>query len=772
MREILVKQMFSRVGLILYIAAFTAFSASHALGLGPTTLGGPAPTKIVVTTQGEWTIHADKLVYDQEKKLYEAEGNVKISAKDRLIEAEYASVNNETRQADLNGKVTVQYGRNWVKGEHIIWNLDTETGYVDTGILYFSENGFFIQGNSITKLSPTEFDLKEGFVTSCNPGNPDWKIQFRSMKITVEGTALTRDASFWARSWPFVYWPWLDLPVETQRQSGFLLPLIGQSNLNGWQLEIPYYWVISPEMDATFYANYLQNRGVMGGLEYRVNSLELGEGVWAFNYLVDQAGALYLDEQGYTYQTHDRYWLRGKQDIMLPWNISAKVDIDYVSDRNYLQEFTTGSTSFYNNSGAFGQLLGRGLLYDPWSLVRESSVYLEKKWDSQLLSLDARYWQNLEPSVEPETTQKLPGLSFTMLPQEFDNSSFYYSLQSSAVNYWSKQGDTEQRMDVYPRIYYPMHWNNYLDVEPSVGLRADAYTIQWQNSGPDDLAARAIQDAQIEVSTRLNREFPVNFWNFTVLQNSIRPEISYEYVNQSSTGLVPQIDRLDSDQSRNGIRYGFSTFLTGKEEVPDASGEITPTYREIARLRVFQFFNVQPPSEPDPWFETNNLLRTGFSPIGFRLDILPKRYLNLSYNVDWDLSSGGPARAQDLFLAFDSLTGYRLILGYEQIPNLSVNQVTLQTFIKVYKDIYINTVHDYSLDPGLMFAQGYGLRYVRGCWGMGIGYERVGNDNRFVYTIDLMGIGSVGEQQSFFGRPLFGEARPGYEHPESWIYAR
>ncbi len=63
-------------------------------------------------------------MYDQEKQIYEAEGNVKISSKDRMIEAEYASVNNQTRQADLNGKVTVQYGRNWVKGEHIIWNLD------------------------------------------------------------------------------------------------------------------------------------------------------------------------------------------------------------------------------------------------------------------------------------------------------------------------------------------------------------------------------------------------------------------------------------------------------------------------------------------------------------------------------------------------------------------------------------------------------------------------------------------------------------------------
>jgi hypothetical protein len=72
-----------------------------------------------------------------------------------------------------------------------------------------------------------------------------------------------------------------------------------------------------------------------------------------------------------------------------------------------------------------------------------------------------------------------------------------------------------------------------------------------------------------------------------------------------------------------------------------------------------------------------------------------------------------------------------------------------------------------------MFTQGYGIRYVQGCWGLGGGYERVGNDNRFVFTIDLLGFDSVGEGGGFFiGRPLFGESLPGYQHPETWSLLR
>lgn len=759
--------MFSKLILFLYCLAIIAVPPSNALAADPIAIKGAA--NIAESSQLPWKILADKLIYDKDKQLYEAEGHVTISSKDRLITADYASVNNQTREADLTGNVTVQYGRNWVKGEHVIWNLDTETAWMDSGVLYFSENNFFVQGKSISKLSPTEFDLKEGFVTSCNPANPDWKIQFNSMKVTVEGNAWTYDASFWAQSWPFVYWPLIGLPVETQRQSGFLLPMAGSSSLLGWQFEIPYYWAFRDDMDATFYAHYMARRGIMGGAEYRINNQEWGKGVWMFNYLEDQASQSFLTEKGYPFQTQDRYWLRGKQDIQLPWGIEAKIDVDYVSDRNFMQEFSVGSTSWAHSSTEFGSNFGRNLLYDWTSLVRESDLYLEKKTESQLLSFDARYWEDLESTLKNQTTQELPSLSYNVIPSEIDHTPFYYSFESAAVNYWRQSGDSDQRLDVYPRAYYPMHWGNYLDIEPSAGLRANAYAVQWDTGGLDNFVGRAAPDFALDTSTRLNREFTVNFGDITAVQHSIRPEVSYEYATQTTSGLIPTLDQLDANQSRNGVRYGFTTFLTAKEVTPNAAGELTTVYRELVRFRVFQFYNVQEPSIEDPLFDTNGVMREGFSPVGFRLDVMPKKYLTVSWDLDMDLSSDSRGRAQDLSVAYDSTTGNIVRLDYEQLPDLAVNEISLSTYLKVYKDIYINTYHNYSLSADLMFTQGYGVRYIPGCWGIGAGYERSNGNNSFVFTIDLMGIGSIGSGAAFFRLPIYSEARPGYQHPESWL---
>ena len=563
MREIFITHQFSRLAMILFLLAFIALQAVSARADGPQPLMGIKPAG---TAKAIWNIEADKLTYDQEKQIYEADGNVKISAKDRLMVAEHASVNNQTREADLRGNVTVEYGRNWIKGEHIIWNLDSETGYVDTGILFFAENNFFIQGKSINKLGPTEFELKEGFITSCNPADPDWKIQFNQMTVTVGGTAWTRDASFWARSAPVTYWPLFGMPVENERQSGFLIPWAGETTLNGYEVELPYYWAIRDDMDATFYAHYMQNRGVMGGIEYRIDNPDWGKGIFMFNYLHDQADPAILTSDGYPFVTQDRFWLRGDYDVTLPWNIQAKVDLDFISDRNFLNEFTQGSTAFYNSDSVFRQYFGRGELYDQTSLARESSIYLEKRDESDLLSLDARYWQNLQGGQDVTTVQKLPAFSYTIIPKWIDGTPFYYTLDSSAVNYWRPQDNTEQRLDVYPRVYYPLHWGNYLDVEPSLGFRTDSYALQWQDENFNDFTERTVPDAKVEMSTRLNKTYQVDFMDLQAVQHAIQPEISYEYATQSTFGNpTALIDRLDQDQARDGIRYGFSSLLTGRK---------------------------------------------------------------------------------------------------------------------------------------------------------------------------------------------------------------
>ena len=667
----------------------------------------------------------------------------------------------------------MQYGRDWMRGEHVIWNLDSETGWMDSGILFFAQNNFFAQGNSISKTGPMEFQLKEGFLTSCDPTNPDWKIQYDQMKVNVGGMAWARGTSLWADSLPFAYFPILGIPVEKGRQSGFLIPWMGSSGLNGMDFELPYYWVIRDDMDATFYGRYMENRGFMAGTEFRVNNKQLGEGVWMANFLQDEADKTFLFDKGYPFQAEDRYWLRARHDINLPWRIEGKIDIDLVSDRNFMLEFNQGSAAWWNSNRTFRDYFGRGILYDHTSLVRESSFYLEKRGESELLSMDARYWQNLDDTLEPTTVQKLPSFSYSIIPKSVGDSPLYYTLQSSETNFWRREGNTEQRLDIYPRIYYPLHWANYLDIEPSAGFRTTSYSVQWDktNGNFDDLNERVLGDARVEMSSRLNRVYSMDLGNYVAVEHAFRPEVAYEYSTQTMfDGQNAHIDQLDRDQARNGIRYGFSTFLTAKESKNDAEGNPVTTYREWVRLRAFQFFNVEQTFVEDPLFNTP-VMKEGLSPVGIRLDLTPKNYLTLSYDADFDLASSGEGNSHDLFLTLDSGKGHILRVDYQERHDLQINEITAEVFLKTYGNIYLNTYHDYSIDLGLVYKQGYGIRYYRGCWGVGIAYEREGGDNRVLLSLELLGLGSLGNMH-FLGRPEYGESRSEFQRPETWTLAR
>ncbi len=691
--------------------------------------------------QGTWNIEAASLTYDQTNQVYVAEGGVLLTSGDRIIQARWAMVDMQKRQAELRGGVFLQYGKNWLKGEHVLWNLDKETGWLDGGLVYFAGNQFYAQGKYITKSGPNQYELKDGFMTSCDPSNSDWKIKYDEMKINLDGFAWATHSSFWVRDIPVFYLPAISLPVQENRQSGFLLPWGGYSNLNGVEAEVPVYWAFREDMDATFYGRYMENRGWMSGIEYRVANPTWGEGIYLFNYLQDQASKEFLLEHGYPYQTSERYWARARHSFELPGGIEGRLDVDYVSDRNFLQEFTKGSVSYDASNRIFREFFGRGILDDNNSLTRESALYLDKHGESTLIGLDFRYWEQLEGSKNEFTLQRLPSLSFNVIPSWIDHTPLYYTLDSSMVDFWSLEGDKGQRLYVDPRVYYPMHWKNYLDIEPSFGVRASSYTVDWDNKSRDEWQGRLVPDVRVDMSTRLNRVYPVNVGDYVAIEHAIRPEIIYEYVPQPMQGDLPRFDRFDDDPSRNALRYGVTSFITGKEVRSDSEGNSVTSYRELARLEVFQLFNIEKPGTEYSFFDFNQ--NQGFTAVETRIDVMPRRYVMLSY--DANVYSDDPdGYHQDVLLTLDDGKGQAVIFDYQfSKGDLPINELSAEFVLKTLPNLYVNTYHDYSFDQGQMYKQGYGIKYLHGCWALGLAYERENSEQRFIVSLDLLGLGNV-----------------------------
>lgn len=707
--------------------------------------GGLSPKAMVSTSRDAWTVEADKITYEQEKKLYEGEGNVRVTSGDRSIQADWALLDAQKQEIELKGKVLLRFGRNWLQGEHVIWNLDSETGWVDGGMVFFADTHFYVEGKSIAKTGPNVYELEDGFLTSCNPADADWKIRYGKMKVEMGGYAWATNTSFWARRFPLLYTPLVALPVKQERQSGLLQPWVGSSTLNGVEGEIPFYWAIREDMDATLYGRMMEKRGWMSGLEFRFNNQQFGEGVLLFNYLNDSASAAFEAEQGYPLETRNRYWLRSRYNFDLPHLIEGKLDIDMVSDSNYLKEFVNGSTSVGTSERIFQNHFGRGILNDKTVAYRESTLYLERPFESTLLSLDNRYWDQTDRNLQDATLQKLPSLSFTAIPTWIDGLPFYYTMQSSLTDFWRNQGTTGNRLDLFPRLAYPLHWKSYLDLETSAGVRSTSYWVDWQEDSRDPSAwqGRVLSDVRVDLSSRLNRVYNLEMGGFQAVQHALRPEVIYEYVPKVSQSNLPSFDKLDRNQARHDMLFGFSTFLTTKEVKMDAENNPVTSYREITRLRILQQYNFEQPPVDELY---NPAPKSGFADLSFRLDVMPKSYLGLTYNSIL-IPDEGRAKQHDFFMSLDSGHGQLLRVGYQYRNDFPIDEVITEVGLKVLPSIYLNVYHDYSVKNKELFSQAYGVRYIHGCWGVGFIFEREADDNRFLVSLNLLGLGTIGSGQ-------------------------
>ena len=93
-------------------------------------------------------------------------------------------------------------------------------------------------------------------------------------------------------------------------------------------------------------------------------------------------------------------------------------------------------------------------------------------------------------SLQNLTLQRLPSLSFNAIPTWIDGLPLYYTMQSSWTDYWRNEGTQGNRLDLFPRLAYPLHWKSYLDVETSAGVRSTSYLVDWQDNSRQSLAGK------------------------------------------------------------------------------------------------------------------------------------------------------------------------------------------------------------------------------------------------------------------------------------------
>jgi LPS-assembly protein len=696
-----------------------------------------------------WHITARTVTFDNQRNLYIAEGNVFITGGKTRLEADYVEFSNKTKDASAQGHVLFISGEDSISCNAMRINLSTQIGTIDKGTIYLQKNNFYVQGENIQKTGRFSYSADKGSITSCPGDSPDWKITGENIKVTVEGYGVAKHTVLWAKKIPTLYSPFLIFPVQTKRQTGLLTPRITSSDRKGFEVEQPLFIAISRNSDATIYADYMSDRGIKFAAEYRYILDNTSKGSMFLDVLEDDKIDDGTDQtKNYSFSqtpqrtNTDRFWFRMKHNQDFDYGFTAKLDIDVVSDEDYLQEFKDGFTGYTETNDYFDKDVGRGLdEYD--DTLRKNRLNISKSWSTYAFNVDAVWYDNVyarRQDTADTTLQTLPNIQFDAVKEKIGTSKFYYSLDSEYRSFYRQDTTSTlvngQRTDIYPKLYLPVKLGSHFHFEPSIGIRQTIWhTNDFTdiNGNSDSLRTRQMVDMGARLSTKLTRIFSPDTAFADKIQHEIIPEIDYAFTPDIRQDDLPEFDDLDRIDEQNLITWSLIQNFTSRKSSLTPKGEEVTTYRNFAYIKLYQSYDINKERDHES---------QPFSDIALDTELPLNDFISLDMDLSWS-PYDNQFNSFNIGNTLKDNRGDQLRTEYRYTDSLSESlyakvNVTLTDEFTAYTSIEKNLKNNTTVETQA------GLSLKKPCWTFRLYLADSQDEQSITFLINLHGIGEMG----------------------------
>jgi LPS-assembly protein len=513
---------------------------------------------------------------------YTLDNDVVITYRDYRVEADHIDYDTDTNELNANGHLRISGGQSneSITASHGTFNLKSQTGrFYDVkgtvGLrppgqkpIYDNGQPFLFEGRMVVKTGPRSYDVYDGSVTSCALPRPDWQLFAGKFSVTP-GRATAKNVVFRVINIPLVYLPYATHPVGgEQRQTGFLIPVIGESSTRGLILGEQIYVVLGRSADMTVGAEYFSKRGWQQSATFRYRGLGNNFALAHYSGLLDRG-----------YVTGGQYVNQGGQDAVFSGRYDLSPQTRLVSDLEYLSSYPYRE-AFTEN---FNQAVSSDILSIGYG-VHQVSGY------SMALRVD-RY-QGLKQAAtatQPEEQVRIfhaPSADLSTTEHRFASTPVLWNLESSIAGLKRVQpnfatiGLTE-RFDIHPELSLPLHaggWN----FRPSIAVRDTVYTRSREHE-PASLvpqqSGEAVNRGDVELGVEarapvLERTFTSPFVHrlfHSDVKHTIEPMAAYRLVRGvDNFRQLLRFDDTDVVSNTHEVQYGLTQrlFLRSRSNEP------------------------------------------------------------------------------------------------------------------------------------------------------------------------------------------------------------
>lgn len=469
-------------------------------------VGGNASfTDRITLTSGNRMLTADGASFDRAANTFSVDGSVEFRDAETQVRASGATYNHNTAEVTFEN------------ADFKLWSVPARGA-----------------GDFIKVEREGHLRMERVSYTSCPEGKNDWVLSAKSIDIDQEkGVGTARNAVFRFQRVPILWLPYVSYPATNERKSGLLIPDFGTNSTRGIDIEVPYYWNIAPQFDATIAPRLMTKRGIQLRNEFRYLSRK-HDGVLTAEYMADD------DITG----THRALTaIRHQSTFTDKW--SGLINATHVSDSNYFEDLSSGlaatsqthllrraDLTFYNNV---------------WSGLLRFEDY--QTIDDTIAAVDDPY----------QTLPKLAVRGFT--PNGWLG--LQYGLDGELAYFTRDIGVTGVRGHVMPEVALPIDMR-VMTVEPALAWDYTAYNLNDTLPGQNETPSREAPIASVDVATTLERAIPKRGWLQT-----LEPRVLYAYIPFRDQDDLPVFDTIVPDL--NVVQLFRKNRFVGNDRIGDTN---------------------------------------------------------------------------------------------------------------------------------------------------------------------------------------------------------
>jgi LPS-assembly protein len=481
----------------------------------------------------------------REGPVYIADRDVDIRYLDMRLQADHVEYNSDTYQAVARGHVIFDYENQHLEGDEVQLNVDTGRGSFRNvrgeirlqrqanPMLLVSENPLYFEAQQVERFGPDYYEIYHSWFTICEPQKPTWQFYAPEAKLTVGKSVALINSNFRLFRVPLFWSPFATAPAGSRlRQSGILLPVVGNSNTKGFTIGDSFYWAPESWMDATAGFEYFGKRGPAERVTFRATPFEDTSIRYSYFGVQDRE-----KQGGYEQQL----------EIQSLWNHGWR----FVTDLNQLSSLTF-RLAF---AGTYGEAVN--------SEIR-SSAFLTNNFHGfsfNAASLNDRSFLEISPQTSV-VLRDAPEVRFSSVEQApWKSLPVYLSFTSFAGavyrdDSYISTSDFVPRAEFAPRVTVPIHFGRWLGVTTSATFRTTYYGDSFTPAG--DVSGQSI--------TRNTGEFLVELRPPTLERFFDRPASRHRY-KHTIEPVIRYFYLTGVNDFQNFIRFDNNATLTNTNEI-------------------------------------------------------------------------------------------------------------------------------------------------------------------------------------------------------------